>query len=172
MLPLWGPRWERIRAYRCLGPLWLALSRANPEVMLEPPRLRLLDAWSPWRSDFRLYRRVIEIRDAIQRLRPYFDPEPATLGSRSGEQAGLPDVEFEVAVAAAQLRAAVRKKSAGGDATGRSRAGVAAPDNSSLDAELAVLLPVARAFTRLSSSSGDRGWLAAGTDRTAGQSPD
>jgi hypothetical protein len=165
LLPLWGPRWERIRAYRHLEPLWLALSRANPEIMLEPPRLRLLDAWSPWRSDFRLYRRVIEIRDAIQRLRPYFDPELAADIRRRDEQAGLPEAQIDVTVAAAQLTSALREKTAGRTATGRSPAGVAAPDDSSLDAELAVLLPLARIFARRSSApeSSER--------RTAGHRP-
>ncbi|QEU89962.1 hypothetical protein CP970_02725 [Streptomyces kanamyceticus] len=82
-VPAWGPslgraaRWiGKYRAYRRLRPLWLALSRAVPDIVLDPPVLGGLGDILPLRDlDYRLYRRVIEIRDGQHALRPYLPKE-------------------------------------------------------------------------------------------------
>jgi uncharacterized protein DUF6545 len=63
---------RRHRQYRRLGPLWLALYRAEPAIALEPPRTTVFP------TRLQLYRRVIEIRDGLLVIRPY----------RSGSGAG------------------------------------------------------------------------------------
>ncbi|MFJ9779496.1 MAB_1171c family putative transporter [Amycolatopsis sp. NPDC101161] len=65
---------RRHRQYRRLGPLWLALYRAEPEIALEPPRTTLFP------TRLHLYRRVIEIRDGLLAIRPY------RTGSATGER--------------------------------------------------------------------------------------
>ena len=65
---------RRHRQYRRLGPLWLALYRAEPAIALEPPRTTLFP------TRLQLYRRVIEIRDGLLVIRPYRS------GSGAGEQ--------------------------------------------------------------------------------------
>jgi hypothetical protein len=73
-LPSWGPRlgvdaalgWvEEHRSLRRLYPLWLMLCELVPTVALVPPRGRLMDALNVRDVHFRLYRRVVEIRDAV-----------------------------------------------------------------------------------------------------------
>ncbi|MFC4518312.1 MAB_1171c family putative transporter [Streptomyces ehimensis] len=67
---------RRIRLLWQLQPLWRELVGAVPDVRLEPARQRLLDFLrysSP--LDLRLYRMVIEIRDAILDLRAYVSQE-------------------------------------------------------------------------------------------------
>ncbi|PWI42190.1 MAB_1171c family putative transporter [Streptomyces sp. ICBB 8177] len=80
---LWGTRvaaplrWLRAhRRYRALEPLWSALHAELPEIALAPgrPPHRL----PPWRAQFALYRRIIEIHDAALALRPYHDPHVAS----------------------------------------------------------------------------------------------
>jgi hypothetical protein len=73
-LPGWGHRlrideavaWSmELRSLRRLYPLWNGLHDAAPEVMLTPPRSRLADLFDFQDVHFRLYRRVVEIRDAL-----------------------------------------------------------------------------------------------------------
>lgn len=86
-LPAWGPRlrpsalrrWFRAYvAHQRLYPLWSALYRSTPEIGLDPPSSRLHDALDFRDIDFRLYRRVIEIRDGRLALRPYLCPDVRT----------------------------------------------------------------------------------------------
>ncbi|GGM49545.1 hypothetical protein GCM10012275_20560 [Longimycelium tulufanense] len=60
-------RWQDLRTFRRLGPLWQELVAAVPHVELPEPKE------SRWSTDLRLYRRVIEIRDALLVLRDYVD---------------------------------------------------------------------------------------------------
>jgi len=73
-MPAWGPHigipalviWlRRHRAHRHLYPLWRDLYQVNPEIALLRPLPRLIDALILYDLDFRLYRRVVEIRDGI-----------------------------------------------------------------------------------------------------------
>ncbi len=60
--------------------------------------------------NYRLYRRVIEIRDGLLALRSYRDPEVRIRARQCGEAAGLTGDELRAAVAAAQLKAALNAK--------------------------------------------------------------
>jgi hypothetical protein len=104
-------RW--VRAYRDLGrlyPLWADLLRAHPELALDPAlsawrdRMRLRDV------EFRLYRRVIEIRDALLVMRGEVGddaggtrlPEVVAIVS-SSTQAGSTDMDDTSAQPAGQV---------------------------------------------------------------------
>ena len=143
------PRWVRnYRAYRRLGPLWWALYQAVPAIALTPPASRLADL-VPRNLEYRLYRRVIEIRDGQLALR-------GAAASRTSD--GTPGAAPTAEEAARSLRAAL-------DARRRSGpphpAGAPAPvpvggpaahalrSRADLLTEIAWLVDVARAFRRL-----------------------
>jgi hypothetical protein len=104
--------------------------------------------------NYRLYRRVIEIRDGLLALRSYRDPEVRIGARRCGEAAGLTGDELRAAVAAAQVRAALNAKAQGRVAPANSRG--SADDRemfelrrgNDLTAEAAWLRQIARAYTR------------------------
>ncbi len=70
-----GRHWQQRRAYAALYPLWRDLTAAVPEVAMDRGR------WGPRRAlavrdvDYLLYRRVIELRDAVHALQPGVTPE-------------------------------------------------------------------------------------------------
>jgi hypothetical protein len=137
---------RRYRAYRSLFPLWHALYRAEPDIVLVRParadmRIRQLG--------FHLYRRVIEIRDGQLALRPYRDPEAGALARSLGLAAGLTGDLLAATVEAAEIavaldaKAAGRRPVAGGSAPGRD-AGESDPvDVADLDGEIRHLERVA-----------------------------
>lgn len=148
-LPAWGPRLAAVPAavrryqhHRQLAPLWTALYGAVPEIALVPPSGR--PDWLVARDlDFRLYRRVIEIRDGRLALRPYLDQRVKATALRLGRAAGLCGSELDATVEAAVLAAAIRAKHEDRAAdTGSSDA----PGGSDLPGELAWLVAVATAF--------------------------
>lgn len=99
---------ERRRLYRRLGPLWHRMRSAFPQLVLAGPRWAGPAArnlgWMPW--TYRAYfRRVIEIRDTIVQLAPYYDPEVVR---RVRDQVG----EDEIRVCAFLMADALRRKSA------------------------------------------------------------
>ena len=113
-MPSWGPhlsglcRWrDNYSLYRRLYPLWHDLCRASPG-FASPP------TWSLADLNYRLYRRVIEIRDGFLALRPYRDPEVVRRALQCGKAVGLAGDELRAAAAAAQLRAALTAKAEGG----------------------------------------------------------
>jgi hypothetical protein len=147
-LPAWGPRLaeleaaaRRYRSYRQLNPLWLALYRAVPQIALVPPSSHR--DWPLRDLGFRLYRRVIEIRDGRLALRPYFDHRVASAALRLGQAAGLSGAELDAAVEASVLAAALRAKHDGRTATTDR---LDAPGGSDLSGEIAWLVSVATAF--------------------------
>ncbi|WP_432093344.1 MAB_1171c family putative transporter [Streptomyces sp. bgisy100] len=116
-MPAWGvgldrarERVSQYRAYRRLQPLWSALTRAFPEVILFPdlypenPRRALRD------DDlaFLVSRQVIEIRDAQLALRPYVDPEVSRTARSFGAARGLSADHTEAIAEAAQIKSALR----------------------------------------------------------------
>lgn len=115
-IPAWGRRVEelftslrRYRSYHRLRPLWTALYRAQPEIALEEPPalhrdLRMRDL------DYRLLRRVVEIRDARLALRPYLDAAAASAARAVGERAGLAERRLAALVEATVLAHAIRAK--------------------------------------------------------------
>ncbi|MER5183282.1 MAB_1171c family putative transporter [Streptomyces sp. NPDC002896] len=68
----------------CLYPLWHTLTEAVPDTRLDTPPSRVADAADPRRTHDRLYRRTIEIRDAILTLA---DHAPAELRGRAYDYA-------------------------------------------------------------------------------------
>jgi hypothetical protein len=147
-MPAWGPRVDRIVSYRRLRPLWYAVCQAAPEVVLDPPHSSRADHWKPWDMNFRLYRRIIEIRDGCLALRPYLDEEVASRARRLGERAGLDGIELNAAVEAATLTAAIDAKASGRPGLDRAGPVLGTSGGSDLAGELAWLTKVAGAFAR------------------------
>ncbi|GHE54044.1 MAB_1171c family putative transporter [Streptomyces cellulosae] len=86
-LPAFPRILARVRAHRQLVglyPLWRTLTDAVPDTRLETPPTQLVDALDPRRTHQRLYRRTIEIRDAILTLA---DHAPAELRGRAYDHA-------------------------------------------------------------------------------------
>ncbi|MFJ3880424.1 MAB_1171c family putative transporter [Streptomyces sp. NPDC090077] len=89
-IPSWGIRitrargWTRsYRSYLRLRPLWWALYEASPDIALDPPRSWLRDRVPPRDPHYRLYRRVIEIRDGQLILRTSLSLEDFVRVARS-----------------------------------------------------------------------------------------
>lgn len=57
------------QAHRRLYPLWKAMTTAVPEIALDPPSGRVVDALRVRQVHLRLYRRIIELRDVWLHLR-------------------------------------------------------------------------------------------------------
>lgn len=148
-LPAWGPRLaaapaalHRYRNYRRLTPLWTALYGVVPEIALVPPSRR--PDWFVTRDlDFRLYRRVIEIRDGRLALRPYLDQQVTATALRFGRDAGLCGGDLDATVEAAVLAAAIRAKH---EERAADTSAADAPGGTDLPGELAWLVAVATAF--------------------------
>lgn len=125
-MPAWGVGFDRARerarnyiAYRRLHPLWVALTRAFPEVVLFPdlhpdnPRRALRD------DDlaFLVNRQVIEIRDGQLALQPYFDRAVAQSARDITAARKVPADQVEAIIEAAQIKAALQALKDGGDPT-------------------------------------------------------
>jgi hypothetical protein len=66
---------QRIQAYRQhrqLEPLWTALYEGNAQIALAPPQAAIGD------RNYRLYRRIVEIRDGLSAIRPYLTEDAST----------------------------------------------------------------------------------------------
>ncbi|MFE2552084.1 MAB_1171c family putative transporter [Streptomyces sp. NPDC059355] len=95
------------RSYRALYPLWRDLYEASPDIVLEPPGAAPVPVSD---LNYRLHRRVIEIRDGWRDLRPYIDRSAAGAGETDPEGGH----EYRQALAeAAQIRQALRAKRTG-----------------------------------------------------------
>jgi len=155
-LPAWGSRvgipalyeWGcRYRAYRRLYPLWAVLYRTVPTIALFPPRSALDDAFVVRDLQFRLYRRVVEIRDGFLALRPYVDPAIAARARELCEEAGLSQEETEAVVEAASLAAALENRRRGRIVcAGLSSFGMSG--GADIGGEVAMLERVARCYAR------------------------
>jgi len=121
VLPTAGPRIaagvrrvRRARAAQKLRPLWQAVLDGNPGLALDRPRgadsagevLRTLISGDDWR----VYRRVIEVRDGYLELRPWLDQDVMNLALFKCQQAGLTGHDLHAAVEAAVIAAALRAK--------------------------------------------------------------
>ena len=153
-MPTWGPRvglpalyrWAaRYAAYRRLAPLWHAVYQANPEIALLPPPSPLADALAVRDLGFRLYRRVVEIRDGCLALRPYLDPRAAHYARELCRAAGLSDEETQAVVEAASVAAALRAKAQGRSAP-QPIGTVSTLGGTDLESEVIALERVARYF--------------------------
>ena len=155
-IPAWGARagipalyrWAgRYRAYRRLYPLWRDLYQANPEIALLPAPSALADALTVRDLGFRLYRRVVEIRDGHLALRPYLDPMVLASARRLCRDAGLSGEEAQTTIEAAGLAAALKARA-------ERRPPLAKPvapatlGGADVRSEVAVLERVARSYER------------------------
>ena len=118
-VPRWGPRigilslvdWlGRYRALCRLYPLWLALYRAKPEIALQPAPGRLADMLRVRDVDWRLCRRVVEIRDGWLLVRPLIDHRAAARARELGLAAGLAETELRAVVEATELATALQRR--------------------------------------------------------------
>jgi hypothetical protein len=153
-LPAWGPgvSWVyqtvgRWRAYRGLGPLWRAVYDVLPGIALDhPPRtfgsdLGIRDV------EYRVLRRVVEIRDARLGLRPYLDSRMAARARCLGERAGLVGEDLRAVIEAAMLAGAIRAKRSGTPRPGDAPPGEPVPaGGDDLASETAWWVRVSRAF--------------------------
>ncbi|MEE1927082.1 MAB_1171c family putative transporter [Streptomyces sp. TRM 70351] len=165
-VPSWGPRlseaaqWvANFRSYRRLRPLWWALYRANPAIALAPPASRWWELVPPRDLEYRLYRRVIEIRDGQLALRPYMDPAAVRAeAARLGVSAEAPSTAYEALL----LRTALTARDTGSAApAGPSETVTHAPDGD-ITEEIAWLTQVAGHFRDLPA-----GRAPAGAERTS-----
>ncbi|RCG28227.1 hypothetical protein DQ384_24145 [Sphaerisporangium album] len=106
------PVWRRHRrAYRQLRPLWAALNAAFPDLALNRvPMSRLRDAVGLRPTHRSYYRRVVEIRDGIVQLGPYYDRGTAEAAEAAGREAGRSGAALESEVQAALIADALRRK--------------------------------------------------------------
>ncbi|MCK2243143.1 MULTISPECIES: MAB_1171c family putative transporter [unclassified Crossiella] len=99
-----------------LWPLWRDLIEEVPHVALSRPQARLRDlVGTPHSTYLRLYRRVIEIRDAMLILRDYVSPETVQRARAHVIANGVPEDQRQAAVTACWLAAARRAKNAGAE---------------------------------------------------------
>jgi hypothetical protein len=121
-MPGWGSRvgiptiWGWIHRYRMLRelyPLWSTLCNSSPKIAMSPPPTPIVDALSIRDAGFRMYRRVIEIRDGLLTLRPYVDPRARNLALQLGREAGLTGLDLTAVSEAATVAVALRAKSRG-----------------------------------------------------------
>ena len=94
---LWSAYWR-------LYPLWHLLRQAVPEIEL--PR----EVGLRWNIRYRLYRRVIEIRDAQLILWPYSSTAVAGLAAAMARESGLPSDKAAAIAEAALIRSALRSR--------------------------------------------------------------
>jgi hypothetical protein len=154
-IPAWGARLADLarsvrdrRSHRALHPLWLALRRATPELVLVSPeeigpRPRRRDL------EFLLYRQVIEIRDGQLELRPYIDARVRPIAADLGRRAGLSDEDLQALGEAAAIAAGIAAKTAGRPPGDVSSEPEATPGGGAdIAAEIAWLTKVSRAFAR------------------------
>jgi hypothetical protein len=114
LVPAVYPRWRSAAhwahtyiAHRELYPLWSALYEVTPEIALDPAGSELRDRLRVRDLDFRLCRRVIEIRDGCLALRPFLDAAVARQAREDALERGLDDRGVEAFVEARALAAGV-----------------------------------------------------------------
>ncbi|WP_035847389.1 MAB_1171c family putative transporter [Kitasatospora azatica] len=138
--------WARsYRSYRALYPLWRDLYESSPDIALEPPGASVSDL------DYRLHRRVVEIRDGWRDLRPYID---RSANGVSGVDGGVSEESRQALAEAAQIRHALHAKRAGALPDDDKDAGdFEDRDTDNFTAEVAWLTQVASAYHRLNNVS-------------------
>jgi hypothetical protein len=132
------------RSYRALYPLWRDLYKSSPDIVLEPPGTSVSDL------NYRLHRRVIEIRDGWRDLRPYID---RTSNGVAAADPGASEESRQAFAEAAQIRQALHAKRTGTIPDDNKDAGdFEDRDTDNLTAEVAWLTKVATAYRRLSNT--------------------
>ncbi|MFC3984444.1 MAB_1171c family putative transporter [Streptosporangium jomthongense] len=100
--------------YRQLEPLWLVLHEEFPDLSLTASKTSRWREVLRWQSVHRsYYRRVIEIRDGLVLLAPYYDHEVARQAQTAGAGKGLSGSELESFVQANLIVHALKAKASG-----------------------------------------------------------
>jgi hypothetical protein len=155
-IPTWGPRLSAARGWITAGaadfrdywrlrPLWRALKEIDSTMVHRPHGL---GDWISVRS--RLFWRVIEINDWLQRLRRYHSPAVAVLVDQHEQATGLSTEARLAAHEAAQIKAALLARTQGVEPEGRrtvAHGDEPEPTQYAFASERARLVLVARAFT-------------------------
>jgi len=142
--PLGAPgRWlSAYRAHRALEPLWSALRTELPQIALDASAATRRPA--PWRAEFALYRRVIEIRDGHLALRPYVPTDVPAWAAEAADGSA----DRRAVLEAATIAAALESRRAGHrQACPRPPGPAPHQIAGTIAAEAAWLLQVATAFT-------------------------
>ncbi|MFE1172781.1 MAB_1171c family putative transporter [Streptomyces sp. NPDC058773] len=135
-------RRQHQKAFRDLAPLWRDLTAAAPDVIFGPGN-RLHSAVTP--LQLRLYRRVIEIRDAMIALRSYVTPAALDLAHQHVPRYAASGHSAEAHITACWLTAALHARQ-GGRTPEPQSANLAGPGAQDLTAEINHLLQVAAAY--------------------------
>ncbi|MFC9294543.1 MAB_1171c family putative transporter [Streptomyces sp. NPDC057011] len=150
----WGPsatrllEWARTyRSYRALYPLWRDLYESSPDIALEPPGASA----SVSDLDYRLHRRVVEIRDGWRDLRPYIDR--TTHGSGGSEQEASEESRQAFTEAAQIKQALVAKRTGTVPQDSKDDGEFDDRDTDNFTAEVAWLTKVAAAYSKLGTAS-------------------
>jgi hypothetical protein len=118
-LPGWGShtsptswaRWlRRYLLYQQMYPLWERLYLASPSIALLAPRSRVQDLLVFRDLEFRLYRRVVEIRDGRLALRDYMEAQVLQAAREVCREARLRETDYDLVAAAAGLTFAAQAK--------------------------------------------------------------
>lgn len=140
-------RWEA-KSFAALEPLWIDVTAAAPEVVLDPGNTETDTHTQD--LDFHLHRRVIEINDGVLALRRYRSLHVQEAAAGVVASRGATDTpEGNAEVEAAVLSAAVAAKRAGAAPDGAEAPSAVGTDSrkGDLQAETTWLLLVAHAYT-------------------------
>ncbi len=128
-----------------LWPLWWYLVQAIPHVALTKPGMRIYDLFGGAQSIYlRLYRRVIEIHDAILILHDYVGPEILEQARQHVTAHDLPEDQIEPTIIACWLEVARQAKVRGAPPQPNSLTFIAR-QGEDLSSEIDSLLEIARA---------------------------
>lgn len=158
----------RRSVYRELGPLWEALHDAFPELALPPASEWWWNRSScirPWRARA-YYRRVIEIRDGLVRLTPYYALGVERAAREAGAAEGVEGRELDIRAGAAVVAAALERRA--GDRPADERCAVPDGGGDDLDSDARWLVSLSRALTIVQASGKVPAHLTEPSLRTAG----
>lgn len=148
---VWIGHW---RTYRRLHPLWKAVTDRHPQVVLGEPAWRPLANLPIRHVKFRLFRRYVEIRDALRALRPYEDAADDASARSTVARLGLTGESAAVLAEALRIHTALRHCDSGTYAPNEPISQPVGGDD--LPSELTWLIKVSRAFAELPGSPMDR----------------
>jgi len=146
----WG---ERYRTYGALSPLWYDLFAVLPGIALDPPHAGRVQRARLGDLDFRLHRRVTEIRDGVTTLQPYLDRAMVRWAQRYCRRMGVAQEAMGQYVEAVTLAAAIHAKGR----KERARRPLTAPllpNTVDLDDDVRHLRAVAAAYRRVAPTIG------------------
>ncbi|MEU9448712.1 MAB_1171c family putative transporter [Streptomyces sp. NPDC048277] len=141
-----GRRLRAYRTYRALEPLWSALRAVSPGTALDLgwPTVPL---FSLHRSEFALYRRVIEIRDGYLELRSFVPADARALSAAALDRFPVPPAGRAAMAEAAVIAAALEAARIGAGGAGDQDTAFTYPADCSIEEEAAWLVQVAEALT-------------------------